>query len=93
MEKPNLKQQNISERPRKSPLAAKYPRLIEIYGRLEGQNTAIYRREQQLSELEQEYANTKGIFRGTQRKELQRQIRNNENSRQHAGYSIDGGAR
>lgn len=74
MEKPVFKQKNISEPPRKSSLAAKYPRLSEIYDRLDEQNTAIYHREQQLSGLEQEYTNTKGIFRGKQRKELQQQI-------------------
>jgi len=61
-------------KPPKSPLAAKYPRLIEIYNKLETQNYAIYQREQQLCKLEQKLVNVKGIFKGKERKELQVQI-------------------
>jgi polyhydroxyalkanoate synthesis regulator phasin len=60
--------------PKKTLLAAKYPRLSEIHNKLENQNYAIYQREQQLSGLEQELANTKGIFKRKERKELQGQI-------------------
>jgi len=62
------------EQPKKSPLAAKYPRLSEIHNKLEQQNHAIYQREQRLSGLERELGNTKGIFKGKQRKELQKQL-------------------
>ena len=63
----------IPEMPKKSEFASKYPRLADIYSKLEKQNTAIYQREQQLAGVEKEIAGTKGIFKGKQRKELQEQ--------------------
>ena len=63
----------IPEMPKKSEFASKYPRLADIYSKLEKQNTAIYQREQQLANVEKEIAGTKGIFKGKQRKELQEQ--------------------
>ena len=59
--------------PKKSELASKYPRLTDIYHKLERQNTAIYERELQIASVEKEIAGTKGIFKGKQRKELQEQ--------------------
>ena len=38
----------VPEMPKKSALASKYPRLADIYNKLEKQNTAIYEREKQL---------------------------------------------
>lgn len=78
-EKPMIKQtstesQEIPERPQKTPLAEKYPRLSDIYDRLERQNVAIYQSEQKLSGMEQELADIKGVFKGKQRKGLQAQI-------------------
>ena len=63
----------IPEMPKKSEFASKYPRLADIYSKLEKQNTAIYQREQQLANVEKEIAGTKGIFKAKQRKELQEQ--------------------
>lgn len=60
--------------PVKSVLASKFHRLTDIYHKLEKQNEVIYEREQQLGSLEKELANTKGVFKGKQRKELQEQI-------------------
>ena len=59
--------------PKKSALASKYPRLADIYNKLEKQNAAIYDREQQLASVEKEFAGAKGIFKAKQRKELQEQ--------------------
>jgi len=70
----SLEETTTPEKPKKTPLAAKYLRLSEIYNKLENQNYAIYQREQQLSGLEQELLKTKGIFKGKERKELQGQI-------------------
>lgn len=67
------KSKQIPEMPKKSELASKYPRLADIYNKLEKQNEAIYHREQQLASVEKEIAGTKGIFKGKQRKELQEQ--------------------
>jgi len=67
-------EETTPEKPKKTLLAAKYPRLSEIHNKLENQNYAIYQREQQLSGLEQELVNTKGIFKGKERKRLQEQI-------------------
>lgn len=61
------------EKPVKSELASKYPRLSDIYRKLEEQNKAIYQREQQIVSLEKEIAGTKGIFKGKLRRELQAQ--------------------
>lgn len=57
--------------PKRSALASKYPRLTDIYHKLERQNTAIYEREQLLAIVEKELAGAKGIFKAKQRKELQ----------------------
>ena len=59
--------------PKKSALASKYPRLADIYNKLEKQNTAIYEREKQLANVEKELVGAKGIFKGKQRKELEEQ--------------------
>ena len=63
----------VPEKPKKSVLASKYPRLADIYNKLEKQNTAIYEREKQLANVEKELAGAKGIFKVKQRKELQEQ--------------------
>ncbi|MGN0355051.1 MAG: hypothetical protein ACI4EI_08235, partial [Muricoprocola sp.] len=60
--------------PKKSELASMYPRLANIYNKLEKENEAIYQREQQLVSVEKEITGTKGIFKGKQRKELQEQM-------------------
>ena len=65
--------ESMPEMPKKSVLASKYPRLADIYHKLEKQNTAIYEREQQLASVEKEFAGAKGIFKAKQRKELQEQ--------------------
>lgn len=67
------KSESVAEMPKKLALASKYPRLADIYNKLEKQNTAIYEREQQLANVEKEIAGTKGIFKAKQRKELQEQ--------------------
>ena len=46
-----------------------------VYERLQEQNYAIYQREQRLRNLQSELDNTKGIFKGKQRKELQTEIK------------------
>ena len=63
----------VPEMPKKSVLASKYPRLVDIYNKLEKQNAAIYERERQLANVEKELAGAKGIFKAKQRKELQEQ--------------------
>ena len=63
----------LPEMPKKSALASEYSRLVDIYNKLEKQNTAIYEREQQFASVEKELAGTKGIFKAKQRKELQEQ--------------------
>ncbi len=67
------KREPIPEMPKKSELVSKYPKLADIYNKLEKQNEAIYQREQRLVSVEKEIAGTKGIFKGKQRKELQEQ--------------------
>lgn len=63
----------VPKMPKKSALASKYPKLTDIYHKLEKQNTAIYERERQLVNVEKELAGAKGIFKAKQRKELQEQ--------------------
>ena len=67
------KSEPVPEMPKKSVLASKYPRLADIYNKLEKQNTVIYEREKQLANVEKELAGAKGIFKAKQRKELQEQ--------------------
>ena len=67
------KSEPIPEMPKKSEPASNYPRLADIYSKLEKQNKAICQREQQLASVEKEIAGTKGIFKVKQRKELQEQ--------------------
>lgn len=67
------KSKPVPEMPKKSELASKYPRLTDIYHKLEKQNAAIYERELQLANVEKELAGAKGIFKAKQRKELQEQ--------------------
>ena len=67
------KSEPVPEMPKKSALASKYPRLADIYNKLDKQNAAIYEREQQLANVEKELAGAKGIFKAKQRKELQEQ--------------------
>ena len=67
------KSEPIPEMPKKSELASKYPRIADIYSKLEKQNEAIYHREQQLANVEKEIAETKGIFKGKQCNKLQEQ--------------------
>lgn len=67
------KSEPIPEMPKKSELASKYPRLADIYSKLEKQNEAIYHREQQLANVKKEIAETNGIFKGKQRNKLQEQ--------------------
>ena len=61
----------MPEMPVKSELVSVYPKLSEIYSKLEEQNKAIYQREYQLAGLEKEITMAKGIFKTKQRKELQ----------------------
>lgn len=67
------REKQMPQMPVKSVLASKFPRLSEIYYKLEQQNTAIYRKEQQFAWLEADIAGIKGIFKGRQRKDLQGQ--------------------
>ena len=66
--------QKFPERPKKSELASMFPRLEEVYGQLQNQSAAICKKEQTIDELEQELSETKGMFKGKQRKALQGQI-------------------
>ncbi len=63
----------VTEMPRKSVLASEYPRLADIYNKMEKQNAAIYERERQIANVEKELVGAKGIFKAKQRKELQEQ--------------------
>ena len=63
----------MAKMPKKTELVSKYPRLADIYNKMEKQNKVICQRDQQLASVEKEIAGTKGIFKGKQRKELQEQ--------------------
>ena len=67
------KTEPIPEMPKKTELVSKYPRIADIYNKMEKQNKVICQRDQQLASVEKEIAVTKGIFKGKQRKELQEQ--------------------
>src|SRR5574344_1956125 len=57
------------EQPKQSELAAKYNRLVAVDEELKKQNQAIFKKEQKLSDLEDELAEMKGWFKGKQRSE------------------------
>lgn len=72
---------NVSETERSLPatpvkpaLAEQYPNLSAIYCKLNNQNHAIYLKEQILDEVKKELENTKGLFKGKRRQELQDNI-------------------
>lgn len=62
------------EHPKQSELAAKYNRLVAVDEELKKQNQAIFKKEQKLSDLEDELAEMKGWFKGKQRSELEQKI-------------------
>lgn len=62
------------EPPKQSELAAKYNRLVGVDAELKKQNQAIFKKEQGLSDLEEELAELKGWFKGKQRSELEGKI-------------------
>ena len=64
----------IPEMPKQSVLTSKFHRLEGIYQKLDEQNKAIYKREQQLKILEQKLSEVKGMFKGKERKQLQEQM-------------------
>ena len=66
--------ESIPEVPKKSVLASKFHRLEGIYQKLDEQNKALYKREQQFKTLEQKLSEVKGMFKGKERKQLQEQM-------------------
>lgn len=67
-------EQSLPAPPVKPALAEQYPNLNAIYRKLDNQNHAIYLKEQKLAEAKKELENTKGLFKGKRRKELQTDI-------------------
>lgn len=64
----------LSAPPVKPALAEQYLNLNVIYRKLDNQNHAIYLKEQELAERTRELEDTKGLFKGKQRKKLQDNI-------------------
>lgn len=69
-----VSEKEIPAKPKESVRAAKYPRLEDVYVKLQQQNRAILQKEQRLRNLETELQECKGIFKGKRRKELQGEI-------------------
>lgn len=67
-------EQSLPAPPVKPALAEQYPNLSAIYRKLDNQNHAIYLKEQKLAEAKKELENTKGLFKGKRRRELQADI-------------------
>lgn len=67
-------EQSLPTPPVKPALAEQYPNLNAIFRKLDNQNHAIYLKEQKLVEAKKELENTKGLFKGKRRKELQADI-------------------
>ena len=63
----------VVKMPMKSVLASRYLKLSDIFKKLENQNTGIYAKEQELAKVEKQIIETKGFFKGKQRKQLQEQ--------------------
>ncbi len=68
------KEEVKQEPPKQSVLAAKYNRLVAVDEELTKQNRAIFKKEQNLSDLEEELTELKGWFKGKQRSELEGKI-------------------
>lgn len=69
-----VSEEEVPAKPKKSARVAEYPRLEEVYVKLQQQNRAILQKEQRLRNLEMELQECKGIFKGKRRKELQGEI-------------------
>lgn len=67
-------EEEIPDRLKKSARVVEYPRLKEIYMKLQQQNKAIFQKEQNLRNLEMELQECKGNFKGKRRKELRGEI-------------------
>lgn len=67
-------EEELPARPKKSARVEEYPRLEEIYLKLQQQNRAISQKEQRFRNLEMELQDCKGIFKGKRRRELQGEI-------------------
>ncbi|MDD4371131.1 MAG: hypothetical protein PHD56_08670 [Anaerostipes sp.] len=74
MESVTKTEQKPPERPKKSELASKFPRLEEVYGQLQNQSAAIHEKEEGIDSMEQELSEIKAIWKGKQRKALQGQV-------------------
>lgn len=67
-------EEEIPARLKKSARVVEYPRLKEIYVKLQQQNKTIFQKEQNLRNLEMELQECKGNFKGKRRKELRGEI-------------------
>lgn len=66
--------EKIPEKPKKTMLAEKYPKLKIIYEKLDQHNKAIFQKEKKVEKLEEELQTCKGFLKGRKRKELKGQI-------------------
>ena len=62
------------EQPKMTRLASKYPKLFKVNKELEEQNSAIQKKQKQLSAKKKELSEVKGWFKGRKKKELQKEI-------------------
>ena len=62
------------EQPKMTRLASKYPKLFKVNKELEEQNSAIQKKQKQLSAKKKELSEVKGWFKGRKKKELQNEI-------------------
>ena len=62
------------EQPKMTRLASKYPKLFKVNKELEEQNSAIQKKQKQLSAKKKELSEVKGWFKGRKKKELQEEI-------------------
>ena len=62
------------EQPKMTRLASKYPKLFKVNKELEEQNSAIQKKQKQLSAKKKELSEVTGWFKGRKKKELQKEI-------------------
>ena len=62
------------EQPKMTRLASKYPKLFKVNKELEEQNSAIQKKQKQLSAKKKELSEVTGWFKGRKKKELQNEI-------------------
>lgn len=67
-------EKHVPERPKMSKLASEYEKLAHLHWELKGQTALVNSKKDSIEELKRELTNTKGLFKGKERKAIQERI-------------------